>query len=338
MSIQIGHIKTRNKVFLAPMSGITDLPFRQMAHAHGAGLVVSEMIASKELARSRADMVLKTRKDDISPFVIQLSGREEHWMAQGAKVAQDLGCDAIDINMGCPARQVTGSLSGSALMRNLDHAISLVEATVEASSVPVTLKMRLGWDDETINAPELARRAENAGVQLITVHGRTRCQFYKGSADWQAIAAVKDEISIPLIANGDGCNIDDVKQMMALSGADGVMIGRGAYGRPWVIGELAEQLESGTGCAPKSLDQQMALYLEHYETMMSFHGTEFGVRIARKHLGWMMGRLLEQKAVSSQQAKQIQTNLMRACQANEVTAHLGELARIISDGQARCAA
>ena len=338
MSIQIGHIKTRNKVFLAPMSGITDLPFRQIAHAHGAGLVVSEMIASKELARSRADMVLKTRKDEISPFVIQLAGREEYWMAEGAKVAQGLGCDAIDINMGCPARQVTGSLSGSALMRNLNHAISLVEATVEASSVPVTLKMRLGWDDETINAPELARRAEGAGVQLITVHGRTRCQFYKGKADWRAIAAVKDEISIPLIANGDGNSIADIKQMMALSGADGVMVGRGAYGRPWFIGELAEQLDAGTGCAKKSLAEQMALYIEHYELMMSFHGTEFGVRIARKHLGWMMGRLLEQQAVSIETSNLFQAKLMKALEADQVLVHLNELSKAVSEQSERCAA
>ncbi len=338
MSIQIGHIKTRNKVFLAPMSGITDLPFRQIAHEHGAGLVISEMIASKELARSRADMVRKTRKDNISPFVIQLSGREQHWMAEGAKVAQDLGCDAIDINMGCPARQVTGSLSGSALMRNLDHAISLVEATVEASSVPVTLKMRLGWDEETINAPELAKRAEDAGVQLITVHGRTRCQFYKGKADWQAIAAVKEQISIPLIANGDGNSIDDVKQMMKLSGADGVMVGRGAYGRPWFIGELAEQLDKGTGTARKTIQQQMTLYIEHYQLMMSFHGTKFGVRIARKHLGWMITRLLEQKAIAPNIAKEIQTKLMRANEASLALSHLAELEKIVQGTQTRCAA
>ena len=223
-------------------------------------------------------------------------------------------------------------------MRNLDHAISLVEATVEASSVPVTLKMRLGWDDETINAPELAKRAENAGVQLITVHGRTRCQFYKGKANWRAIAAVKQQISIPLIANGDGTCLDDIKQMMALSGADGVMVGRGAYGRPWLIGELAEQLETGTGCAKKTLAQQMDLYLEHYKSMMSFHGTEFGVRIARKHLGWMMGRLLEQQAISKQQASQIQTKLMKSNDAQFVIAVLEDLSKLVIDTKARCAA
>ena len=300
MSIQIGHIKTRNKVFLAPMSGVTDLPFRQMADAHGAGLVISEMIASKELARTRADMVKKTRHEGKSPFFIQLAGREAKWMAEGARVAQDLGCDAIDINMGCPARQVTGSLSGSALMRNLDHALELIEATVAASSVPVTVKMRLGWDENTINAPELARRAQDAGVAMITVHGRTRCQFYKGKADWAAIAAVKSQVSVPVIANGAGQTIADINKMLEKSQADGVMIGRGAYGRPWVIGQMAAQMEHGENAPVVKIATQIELAIEHYEMMISFYGDEQGMKNARKHLGWLILRLGEQGVLNEE--------------------------------------
>ena len=325
MGIQIGHIKTRNKVFLAPMSGITDLPFRQMAHTHGAGLVVSEMIASKELARNRNDMVRKARKDDITPFVIQLAGREAKWMAEGARVAQDLGCDAIDINMGCPARQVTGSLSGSALMRNLDHAVSLIEATVEASTVPVTVKMRLGWDDATINAPELARRAENAGAVMITVHGRTRCQFYKGKADWKAIAAVKKEISVPLIANGDGQSVADIRKMLAQSNADGVMIGRGAYGRPWIIGQMAAQLDGKEGTHSITIARQISLAIEHFEMMMSFYGVERGIKNARKHLGWLIERLGQQNILDSENMVIWRKRLMRKDQPVEVIKVLQQL-------------
>ena len=198
MSIQIGPIKTRNRVFLAPLSGVTDEPFRTVAHAHGAGLVVSEMVASEELVRARPDMVRRARgADRLKPFVIQLAGREARWMTEGARVAQDLGADIIDINMGCPARQVTGGLSGSALMRDLDHALTLIDATVQAARVPVTLKMRLGWDANSVNAPELARRAEDAGIQMITVHGRTRCQFYGGKADWRPFAPSRKPSAFP---------------------------------------------------------------------------------------------------------------------------------------------
>ncbi len=335
MSIQIGHIKTRNKVFLAPMSGVTDLPFRQMANVHGAGLVVSEMIASKELARIRTDMVQKARKDDVSPFVIQLAGREAKWMAEGARVAQGLGCDAIDINMGCPARQVTGSLSGSALMRNLDHAVSLIEATVEASDVPVTVKMRLGWDDSTINAPELALRAENAGVAMITVHGRTRCQFYKGKADWAAIAAVKSQVSVPVIANGDGQNVQDIRQMLEMSKADGVMIGRGAYGRPWVIGEMAAQLEDGANAETVPVERQIQLAIEHYEMMLSFYGVVVGMRNARKHLGWLVQRLGEQKVLDENGMAKWRGLVMRQDQPAGVVELLEELSKYAGQ-QAMC--
>jgi len=337
MAIQIGHIKTRNKVFLAPMSGITDLPFRQMAHDHGAGLVVSEMIASKELARSRNDMVQKARKDNIAPFVIQLAGREEKWMAEGARVAQGLGCDAIDINMGCPARQVTGSLSGSALMRNLDHAVSLIEATINACSVPVSVKMRLGWDDKTINAPELAKRAEDAGVAMVTVHGRTRCQFYKGKADWRAITAIKNAVSIPVIANGDGQSISDIRQMLAQSKADGVMIGRGAYGRPWVIGQLADQLENGNNALIVPPTRQIQLAIQHFEMMMSFYGSERGIKNARKHLGWLIQRLGDQKVLDETAMATWRARLMKQDQPIEVIKLLKQLPDT-STRQVECAA
>ena len=294
MSIQIGPIKTRNRVFLAPLSGVTDEPFRAVAHDYGAGLVVSEMVASEELVRARPDMVRRALgAEKLKPFVIQLAGREPRWMTEGTKAAQDLGADMIDINMGCPAKQVTGGLSGSALMRDLDHAVKLIEATVEAARVPVTLKMRLGWDHQSMNAPELARRAETAGVQMITVHGRTRCQYYGGKADWAAIRAVKELIKIPLIANGDGQSADDARAMLEASGADGVMIGRGSYGRPWWPGVIANQLDPGFGCEEPSLAAEMLIVAAHHQQMLLTYGHGLGNRIARKHLGWAIMRLEE---------------------------------------------
>ena len=299
MSIKIGPIKTLNRVFLAPLSGVTDEPFRAVAHTHGAGLVVSEMVASEELVRARPDMVRRARgADRLKPFVIQLAGREARWMIEGAKVAQDLGADIIDINMGCPARQVTGGLSGSALMRDLDHALTLIDATVQAARVPVTLKMRLGWDANSVNAPELARRAEDAGVQMITVHGRTRCQFYGGKADWKAIRAVKEAISIPLIANGDGTSAADARAMLEESHADGVMIGRGTYGRPWWPGVIANQLDVGSGIEEPSLHTEMNIVVEHHQQMLENYGGELGNRTARKHIGWTIARLEERKLLS----------------------------------------
>jgi tRNA-dihydrouridine synthase B len=302
MSIQIGKVSTKNSVFLAPMSGVTDEAFRMIAHDCGAGLVVSEMVASEELVRERRDMVRRARgKSRLSPFVIQLAGREAHWMAEGARVAQDLGADIIDINMGCPARQVTGGLSGSALMRNLDHALTLIEATVAASRVPVTLKMRLGWDDNTRNAPELARRAEAAGIQLVTVHGRTRCQFYTGKANWDAIRAVKDAVSIPLIANGDGVTPADAQAMLKVSGADGVMIGRGAYGRPWWPGVIAEALQPGTGKNEPDLQEERRLVLQHQQETVDLYGDALGNKTFRKHIGWSVTRLAERRLIDETQ-------------------------------------
>lgn len=299
MSIQIGPIKTRNRVFLAPLSGVTDEPFRAIAHAHGAGLVVSEMVASEELVRARPDTVRRARgAEKLEPFVIQLAGSEARWMTEGAKVAQDLGADIIDINMGCPAKQVTGGRSGSALMRDLDHALTLIEATVQSARVPVTLKMRLGWDAGSINAPELARRAEASGVQMITVHGRTRCQFYGGRADWSAIRAVREAVSIPLIANGDGTSISDARAMLAQSHADGVMIGRGACGRPWWPGVIANQLDAGSGIEEPTLHTEMTIVVEHHQQMLENYGAELGNRTARKHIGWTIARLEERRLLS----------------------------------------
>jgi len=265
------------------MSGVTDLPFRQLAWRYGAGLVVTEMVASGELILNRGESWARLKGAGISPHMVQLAGREAAPMALAAKIAADNGADIIDINMGCPAKKVTGGYSGSALMRDPDHALSMIEATVNAVSVPVTLKMRLGWDENSINAPEIARRAEQAGIRLVTVHGRTRMQFYEGRADWDAIRAVRDAISIPLIANGDVESPEDAQDILARSGADAVMVGRGAQGRPWHIGWLA-------GHAAPSPAEIPALVVEHYEAMLELYGREAGLRHARKQLGWYLDR------------------------------------------------
>lgn len=279
----IGNVVIRNRVVLAPMSGVTDLPFRQLAYRHGAGLVVTEMVASRELVGNRHESWARLKGAGLKPHMVQLAGRDPHFMGEAARIAADNGADIIDINMGCPARKVTSGECGSALMREPDHALRIVEAVVAASPVPVTLKMRLGWDEQSINAPELARRAEQAGVQTIIIHGRTRMQFYEGRADWDAIAAVRAEISVPLIANGDVETPDDAAEILRRSGADAVMIGRGAQGRPWQAGVLAGH------AAPKAADIP-ALAVEHYEAMLAFYGVEAGLRHARKHLGWYLDR------------------------------------------------
>lgn len=287
-SLSIGRHQLPNLAVLAPMSGVSDLPFRRLAARFGAGMVVSEMVASESFVRGDAETQMRAEAQGNGLHVVQLAGREARWMGEAAKVIADLGADVIDINMGCPAKKVTSGYSGSALMRDLDHALTLIEATVEAVDLPVTLKMRLGWDDKSINAPELARRAEAAGIQLITVHGRTRCQFYKGRADWPAIAAVKDAISVPLIANGDCRGFDDALTMLEQSGADGVMIGRGAYGRPWLPGHVGHFLATGERLAEPVGRELADLVIEHYEALLGHYGEEGGLRIARKHLGWYL--------------------------------------------------
>ena len=321
MSITIGKLTTNNPVFLAPMSGVTDAPFRAAAHGAGAGLVVSEMVASEELVRERRDMVRRAKTNArVNPFVMQLAGREAHWMAEGARVAQDLGADVIDINMGCPARQVTGGLSGSALMRDIDHAITLVEATVKASHVPVSLKMRLGWDDNTRNAPELAKRAQSAGIAMITVHGRTRCQFYTGKADWKAIRAVREAISVPLIANGDCASASDARTMMYLSGADGVMIGRAAYGRPWLAGEIAEALKPGTGMSKPGLAAQAEILLQQQAETLSLYGASLGNKTFRKHLGWTIARLAEEGTITVDEKERLRRTLLSESDNSKICA------------------
>lgn len=265
------------------MSGVTDLAFRKLAWRFGAGLVVTEMVASRELAMNKGESWARLKNAGMTPHMVQLAGREAHWMAEAAKISADNGADIIDINMGCPAKKVTGGYSGSALMRDPDHALSLIEATVKAVSVPVTVKMRLGWDHDSLNAPLIARRAQEAGVQLVTVHGRTRMQFYEGKADWDAIHAVRDVLSIPLIANGDVQTPEDAVEIVRRSGADAVMVGRGAQGRPWHVGWLA-------GHAAPSQAEVGDIVIEHYEAMLDFYGVEAGLRHARKQLGWYIDR------------------------------------------------
>ncbi|WP_100386864.1 tRNA dihydrouridine synthase DusB [Bradyrhizobium canariense] len=286
--MKVGDITPANRVFLAPMSGITDAPFRRLAAALGAGLVVSEMTASSDLINGRPMSRLRCEATGVGAHVVQLAGCEADWMAEGARIAESSGADIIDINMGCPARHVTGGQSGSALMRDLDHALRLIEATVSAVKVPVTLKMRLGWDDRSLNAPELARRAEAAGVQMITVHGRTRCQFYKGEADWGAVRAVKDAIRIPLVVNGDITSFEQAVTALETSGADAVMVGRGAQGQPWLPGQIGRRLDSGAIESEPSLAEQYNYIRTLYDEVCSHYGLRIGLRHARKHLGWAL--------------------------------------------------
>ncbi|MET0748543.1 MAG: tRNA dihydrouridine synthase DusB, partial [Rhizobium sp.] len=281
--LSIGPVEIRNRVVLAPMSGVTDLPFRQLAMRYGAGLVVTEMVASRELVQDTPESWARLRNAGLTPHMVQLAGRDAYWMAEAAKIAAGNGADIIDINMGCPAKKVIGGYAGSALMREPDHALALIEATVRAVDVPVTLKMRLGWDDMSINAPDIARRAESAGIQLVTIHGRTRMQFYQGRADWDAIRAVRDTIAIPLIANGDVETPADIEDILRRSGADAVMVGRGCYGRPWHAGVLA-------GFAAPETDRIADIAVEHYQAMLDFYGEHVGIRHARKHLGWYLDR------------------------------------------------
>jgi len=290
LSIQVANLTLDPPVMLAPMAGITDLPFRRLVARFGAGLVVSEMVASGEMVTARPSVRAKARIDlglDAAGLTsVQLAGREPGPMAEAARLVADLGAGIIDINMGCPAKKVTGGASGSALMRVPDHALRLIEAVVGAVSVPVTLKMRLGWDSDCLNAADLAQRAEAAGVRMVVVHGRTRMQFYKGRADWAAIAPVRGAVRIPVVANGDVTGTQSARQALAQSGAAGVMVGRGAQGAPWRLAEIAHALHGSPAPEVPYGAARADLVAEHYEAILGFYGRDLGLRIARKHLGW----------------------------------------------------
>jgi tRNA-dihydrouridine synthase B len=289
LQVTLGAKTLSPPVFLAPLAGITDRPFRDLVQRFGAGLVVSEMVASQEMVqakpgvRERAELSL-----DVENTAVQLAGREAHWMAEAARQVADRGARIIDINMGCPAKKVTNGYSGSALLKTPDKALRLIEAVVGAVDVPVTLKTRLGWDDTSLNAADVARRAEAAGVQMVTIHGRTRCQFYKGQADWRAIRAIKEAVNIPVIANGDIVDSHSARQALSQSGGDGVMVGRGAQGSPWLLAQIASDLFATPGPSIPGGGEFNQMVSAHYEAMLIFYGTDLGLRVSRKHLGWYM--------------------------------------------------
>jgi len=297
-SLQIGDVTIPGRVLTAPMTGVSDLPFRRIASRCGAAYVATEMVACDSFARGRPDVVrraaigAKDDEDALALMVIQLVGRSPEWIAKGAKLAEEAGADIIDLNMGCPAKEVTGALSGSALMREPDLAARLIEAAVNATSRPVTLKMRLGWDDKSRNAPEIAALAERLGVKAITVHGRTRQQFYGGTADWRAVADVKQAVRVPVIVNGDITDAASARAALEQSGADAVMIGRGAYGRPWIAAALDKSLYTEGVLSEPGVASRLGIALEHFTDTLRFYGDALGLKIFRKHLGWYVEQAL----------------------------------------------
>lgn len=324
--LQIGDVQIAGRVLMAPMTGITDLPFRQLASRLGAAYVATEMVAAAELARARPDVVRRAAVGAGLPLtVIQLVGGDPDKMAEGARMAEAAGADIIDLNLGCPAKEVTGAACGSALMRTPDLACRLMEATVKAVSRPVTVKMRLGWDENSLNAADLARRAEDIGVKAVTVHGRTRKQFYTGVADWNAVAEVKQAVSIPVVVNGDIITAEQAREALAQSGADALMLGRGVYGRPWLAAHLERALLDGTQLAEPEREERLAIVIEHLRASVDFYGLPLGLKMFRKHLGWYIEQApwpedpLERRAAKAR--------LCRLDSPQEVEAALSELWR-----------
>ncbi|MEQ1617211.1 MAG: tRNA dihydrouridine synthase DusB [Terricaulis sp.] len=317
-------------VSLAPMAGVTDIPFRRQVKAFGGRYCVSEMVACEQLARERLDMVRRAAGAGvISPLVIQLAGREPHWMAEGARMAEAVGADAIDINMGCPAKSVTSGLCGSALMRDPNAALRLIEATIGATSLPVSLKMRLGWDHASLNAPDIARSAQAAGVAMLTIHGRTRSQFFTGTADWAAIAPVVDAVTIPVIANGDITSASDARRALSLSGAAGVMIGRAAHGRPWLPGAIEAALRHGGEAKPPTRARMLGSLLALYEDALKFYDSGLGLRVARKHIAWTVDAVFGAEARERRKA---------ICMLEDPTRVRAELCVLFSEEPERVAA
>jgi tRNA-dihydrouridine synthase B len=305
--ISIGPHRLPNNALLAPLSGITDKSFRTIAARYGAGMVVSEMIASAALSNGHADMARRLGKPDQLPHMVQLAGCEAKWMAEGARIAEDSGADIIDINMGCPSKRVTNGYAGSALMQFPDKAQELIEAVLGATKLPVTLKMRLGWNDDMLNAPDIAQRAAGAGIQLITIHGRTRQQFYKDTARWHLIKDVVEAVDVPVVANGDIVNLNAAREALAQSKAAAVMIGRGAQGKPWIVGQIGAALAAQPVPATPEIAEIHTLIKEHYALMMDEYGEGLGVRCARKHLGWYLETVAESYEIDEQLRKALLT-------------------------------
>lgn len=326
--LQIGTVTIPGRVLAAPMTGVTDLPARRIAVAQGAPYVATEMVACDAFARGRPDVVRRAAGEDLPLRVIQLVGREPQWVAAGAKLAEQAGADIIDLNFGCPCKEVTGALSGSALMREPALAARIIGAAVDATSRPVTLKMRLGWDENNRNAPEFAAMAQALGIQAITVHARTRNQFYKGNADWRAVAAVRSATTLPLIVNGDITSAATARDAMRLSGADGVMIGRGAYGRPWVMAAIDRSLNDPDGGmeSEPGLSHRLDVALQHFSDTLKFYGDALGLKIFRKHLGWYV-----EQAFMPADAAQRRAAKARLCQIDNATSVESSLIALWSD-------